>query len=199
VGTKLLRSLRGHDVIVILGMGRNRFVLKRNRDEAKTRIRIERLRGIDDPASLEYWINRRAVEFHVALHGSTTDLAWVDIDIHKPKDLAADRRHARSIVGKVAGVIGRVAGGTVSSWDSGRTGYHVVSHMHGPSSVNTLRRELKRELDRTFKGDESVTTSIAKPGQVRLDVTTLKNTGSLRAPYSLSVHGRAKVPIRRSR
>ena len=37
VGPKLLRSLRGHDVVVILGMSRNRFVLKRNRDERGTK------------------------------------------------------------------------------------------------------------------------------------------------------------------
>jgi hypothetical protein len=182
-------------VIVILGMGRNRFVLKRNRDEAKTRIRIERLKGIDDPASLEYWINRRAVEFHVALHGPKTDVAWVDIDIHKPKDLTADRRRARSLVPRVARVVRQVAGGSVSSWESGRSGFHVMSSLHDSTGVNQLRRDLRDALNSAFDADERVTTAIAKPGQIRLDVTTLKDTGSLRAPYSLSVFGHAKRPI----
>lgn len=195
VGPRLLRSLRGHDVIVILGMGRNRFVLKRNRDEAKTRIRIERLKGIDDPSSLEYWINRRAVEFHVAIHGAKTDVAWVDIDIHKPKNLTAERRRARSLVPRVAKVIRRVAGGTVSTWESGRSGFHVMANLKEPTGVNQLRSELRRALGEEFKRDDFVTTSIAHAGQVRMDVTTLKDTGSLRAPHSLSVFGRAKRPL----
>ena len=195
VGPRLLQSLKGHDVIVILGMGRNKFVLKRNRDEAKTRIRIERLRGIDDPNSLEYWINRRAVEFHIALHGVNTDVAWVDIDIHKPKNLTADRRHALSVVPRVAKVMRKVAGGRISKWDSGRTGFHVMSDLTGQAPVNQLRADLRSELNDEFSDDDSVTTKIAKPGQIRLDVTTLKNTGSLRAPFSLSVLGHAKRPI----
>lgn len=195
VGPKLLRSLQGHDVIVILGMGRNRFVLKRNRDEAKTRIRVEKLKGIDDPASLEYWTSRRAVEFHVAIRGGTTDVAWVDIDIHKPRDLAADRRRARSIVPKVASVVRRTAGGKITLWESGRTGYHVMSDLREPTDVDDLRAALRRDLNEEFEDSDDVTTGIAKPGQIRLDVTTLKDTGSLRAPYSLSVLGRAKRPI----
>lgn len=195
VGHKLLQTLRDHDVIVILGMSKNNFVLKRNRDEAKTRIQIKHLTGIDDPTSLEYWINRRAVEFHIALRGRNTDVAWVDIDIHKPKDLQTDRRRARSIVPRVAKVLQRVAGGKISRWDSGRTGFHVMSDLSGETDVNTLRRSLKKELDKEFQKNDDVTTSIARPGQIRLDVTTLKNTGSLRAPYSLSVFGRKKTPI----
>ena len=195
VGPRLLRTLRGHDVIVILGMGRNKFVLKRNRDEAKTRIRIERLKGIDDPSSLEYWINRRAVEFHIALHGAKTDVAWVDIDLHKPKNIAAERRRARSLVPRVARVIRRVAGGSVSTWESGRTGFHVMVNLREPSSVNQLRRDLQKALGNEFKDEDFVTTSIAHAGQVRMDVTTLKDTGSLRAPYSLSVFGRSKRPL----
>jgi hypothetical protein len=199
VGSKLLKSLRGHDVVVILGMGRNRFVLKRNRDEAKTRIRIEKLKGIDDPTSLEYWINRRAVEFHLTLHGSQTDVAWVDIDIHKPKNLAVDRKKARSLIPRITRVIRQVAGGSVSTWDSGRSGFHVMSNLRDPIGVNQLRRDLRDALNRAFEDDKSVTTSIAKSGQIRLDVTTLKDTGSLRAPYSLSVFGHAKRPIGSSR
>lgn len=195
VGPKLLRALRDHDVVIILGMGRNKFVLKRNRDEAGTRIRIEKLKGIEDPHSLEYWINRRAVEFHIALHGPRTDVAWVDIDIHKPKSLGKDRARARSIVPRVAKVIRRVAGGSISRWDSGRTGFHVMSNLREEDNVNDLRRSLRSALDAEFKGSDDVTTKIAKPGQIRLDVTTLKNTGSLRAPYSLSVFGRVKRPI----
>ena len=195
VGPRLLKALRGHDVIIILGMGRNRFVLKRNRDERGTRIRIDKLRGIEDPSSLEYWINRRAVEFHIALHGPRTDVAWVDIDIHKPKKLSADRQRARSIVPRVSRVIKRAAGGSISTWDSGRTGFHVMTNLRDDKDVNALRRDLRRALDAEFDDRDDVTTSIAKAGQIRLDVTTLKNTGSLRAPYSLSVHGRVKRPI----
>jgi hypothetical protein len=192
---KLLKALQGHDVVIILGMGRNRFVLKRNRDEAGTRIRIEKLKGIEDPHSLEYWINRRAVEFHIALHGPRTDVAWVDIDIHKPKNPSKDRARARSIVPRVAKVIRKVAGGSISRWDSGRTGFHVMSNLREEDNVNHLRRSLRSALDAEFKGADDVTTKIAKPGQIRLDVTTLKKTGSLRAPYSLSVFGRVKRPI----
>jgi len=176
-------------------MGRNKFVLKRNRDEAGTRIRIEKLRGIEDPHSLEYWINRRAVEFHIALHGPRTDVAWVDIDIHKPKKLSSDRARARAVVPRVRRVLSKVAGGSISTWDSGRTGYHVMANLREEDNVNHLRKALRTALDHEFKESDDVTTKIAHPGQIRLDVTTLKNTGSLRAPYSLSVYGRVKRPI----
>jgi len=193
---KIFPYLKNRDVIVILGVDTNKFVLKRNVDGGK-RIHLTKLEGPDDPNSFEYWVLRRAVEFHPVI-GSRTDLVWVDLDPHQDGDkqlLPRLRRNIRKILPKIKSIMKdlfRDYGIVVSAWDSGKSGYHVMGELNKKISTDKARHMLKDALDEMFEGDDVFVTGLAKKGQVRLDTTTLKNTGSIRAPYSMSISGRPK-------
>lgn len=189
-GTKLLPYLKDKDVIVLLGIGKNKTVLKRNIDGGE-KIHITKKDGIDDPSSLEYWINRRAIEFHSALT-SKTKLVWVDLD-PKTDDM---RSEAQKLTSKVGSVIKKVfPNAKIKVWDSGKRGFHVEGYLTSEVDTDSARHKLKEALDDEFENNEDVTTGLAKDNQIRLDTTTLKNTGSIRAPYSFSVDGRPKIPL----
>src|SRR5574338_890442 len=76
---KIFPYLKNKDVLVILGVGKNDFVLKRLFKDKN--IYINTKYGINNPHSFEYWINRRVIEFHPTL-GKFTNTIWVDLDIH---------------------------------------------------------------------------------------------------------------------
>ena len=67
-----------------------------------------------------------------------------------------------------------------------------------PNKINTdkARRKILDALKEEYHDDEIVTTKPCKKKNlcIRLDVTTLKNTGSLKAPYSYSIKGGYKRP-----
>ena len=190
---KIFPSLHNKSVLILIGVGKNKTILKRNLDNDT--IKITKKHGIDDPESFEYWVNRRVIEFHPVL-GDTTDFIFVDVDIHsdnpkKAKKLYDDAYHAAQKI--VKGL--RSKDIKTSIWKSGKTGIHIHGELKKPVNVDEARNTLKSFLDKMFKNDDIFTTGIAKPGQIRLDVTTLKNTGSLRAPYTISILGHVKVPM----
>lgn len=195
-GRKMLPYLKGHDVLVIIGLGDNQTVIRRKGRDGKP-IRIIKLRGIDDPSSIEYWANRRAIEFHPTI-GQKTKWVWVDVDPHwsSPSQKSSTHKVARDSLPDIKRTLKRVFGaGKIRVYDSGKEGYHVEMRLDRPVDVDRARDRLKKELKEIFSGQERLTTGIARPGEIRLDVTTLKRTGSIRAPYSFSVWGRPKRPI----
>lgn len=179
--------LKGHDVIVLIGVSKNSTVLRRNFDGEP--IRINRKEGIDDPHSLEYWANRRIIEFHPTVE-AMTDMVWVDIDVH-----GGSREKANRIAPDIAKMLQNEFGGKVEIFDSGKSGIHVQGFLQDPVPVNDARKRIRELLDEAYASDDELTTGIAKGNQMRLDVTTLKDTGSIRAPYSMSVDGRVKMPL----
>lgn len=204
---KILPHLKGRDVMVVIGVGKNESILRRKfvpkmqgDRKASPYIRIEKVYGINDPSSIEFWANRRLVELHPVI-GKDTDLIWVDIDPHYAND-----QQRRSLIAKIRAAVPRIEklmrrefkGAKVSAWKSGRVGVHVEAELPDSVDTNSARNKLRDALKEEFKGDDDFTTGIVrkKPG-VRLDVTTLKRTGSIRAPYSYTVTGDIKVPYRK--
>lgn len=184
---RILPYLKGHDIIVLIGISKGSTVLRRNLDGKP--IRINRKEGIDDPQSLEYWANRRVIEFHPAID-AMTDMVWVDIDVHE-----GSRKRANEIAPDIATMLRDEFGGRVETFDSGKSGIHVQGFLGSRVPVDEARKRIRGRLDDMYAGDDELTTGIAKGNQVRLDVTTLKDTGSIRAPYSMSVEGRVKMPL----
>lgn len=193
-GRKMLPYLKGHDVLVVLGLAPGNTVIRRKGRDGKP-IRIDKLRGIDDPRSIEYWANRRAIEFHPTIKQKTKWI-WVDIDPHWRGSGQKRYVHqlARDAIPKIKRAMRSHYKGRIKVYDSGKEGYHVEMRLQNAVDVDVARRRLRDKLRDIFSGDERFTTGIAKPGQIRLDVTTLKKTGSIRAPYSMSVWGRLKRP-----
>lgn len=190
---KIFPYLKNRNTIVILGVGKNKFVLKRLIKPGGPNIFITKKFGINDPHSIEYWINRRVIEFHPII-GVRTDQIWVDIDVH---DDAALKKYAKNVSKNIAVVLRKNFGGRVTIWESGKGGIHVQDSLKGFVDTNTVRKKLLVLLNEYAKKDPNkLTTKIAKRGMLRLDVTTLKKTGSIRAPYSFTVTGGIKKQIK---
>lgn len=193
---KMWPYIKGQTVMVVLAPKKNRFVLRRKGPD-KQYIKITKKEGIDDPRSLEYWVMRRAVEFHVVLTSKKTPLFWVDLDMHSTKDKALRiklRRKMLSSLPTIKSAMQSLGAKKVVAFDSGQGGMHVEGVLSQPKDVDILRRRLRKALSIAFEADPSFTTGIPNPGQIRLDTTTLHQLGALRAPYSMTVTGGVKKP-----
>lgn len=191
---KLFPYLENKDVIVILGVAKNKFVLKRL-GKNKENIHITKKFGINDPTSVEYWINRRVIEFHPTIK-ERTDLIWVDIDINKPT--LSNFNLAKNLIPKIKKILkANFSVKKIESFKSGKDGIHVEAKLDSKIDTDRVRNSLRKKLDDFVEnlGNTKITTSIPKDDQIRLDVSTLKNTGSIRSPYSFSVIGKSKQPL----
>jgi hypothetical protein len=198
---KIWPFLKGQTVMVILGAGRNDFVLRRKGPDDKY-IKLTKLEGIDDPHSFEYWIHRRTIEFHPVITGKTTKLVWIDVDPYRgsgPKVQAKMQREIRKAVPTMKALLRDEFGvKRPYVWRSGKRdgGWHIEGDLPRAMNVDKLRIKLRKALDEWFAGSTVFTTTIARPGQVRLDTTLTKTLGSLRAPYSYTVDGEQKLPVK---
>lgn len=185
--SKIFTYLKNKNVIIILGVSKNNFVLKRL--VKNKNIHITKKYGINDQHSIEYWINRRVIEFHPII-GTKTNHIWIDIDLYD-KHL---NKNAISWANRIQKYFISEFGAKSKIWDSGRNGYHVEGYLPTIVNTNTVRNKIKKWLLETITttNDKVATIGIPKKGQIRLDITTLKKTGSLRAPYSFTVEGRYK-------
>lgn len=196
---KIWPYLKGQTVMVILGVGKNDFVLRRKGPDGKY-IKLTKLKGIDDPSSYEYWINRRVIEFHPVISGKTTPLVWIDVDPYRTKSKAMNRRMQRRIhdaVPLMKSILRKeFKASPIRVWRSGKQdgGWHVEGNLPRAVNVDKVRTRLRAALDEEFANDRHFVTTIAKPDEIRLDTTLLKTTGSLRAPYSYTVDGEQKLP-----
>lgn len=190
---KIFPELKGKTVMVLFAPSTNYFLYKRHRPD-RDLIKITKLRGIEDPSSYEYWVNRRVVEFHTVI-GSKTDLVWVDLDPHADGFDAQLQRKMVAAIPQVIEILEKVfPKAKVSVWSSGKKGLHIEAELPTKVSTDKARKDLRRHLDKAFADDRTVTTGIARKGQIRLDVTTLKKTGSIRSRYSYTVDGGVKKP-----
>ena len=197
VEKKIWPFLKGQTVMVYIGTGRNKSVLRRKGPDGN-HIKLTKLKGIEDPSSLEYWTHRRVIEFHPVITGTTTPLVWVDMD---PKFTKANesslRRKMNAAVPRVKSVLRKVFGVKgVHVYTSGKRGIHVEGNLPRAMSADRIRRLLRAAMDDEFSDDKVFTTRVPKAGQIRLDTNLIKHLGSIRAPYSMSVTGRAKLPVK---
>lgn len=191
---KLFPYLEGKDVVIILGVAKNKFVLKRL-GKNKENIHIDKKFGINDPTSIEYWINRRVIEFHPTIK-ERTDLIWVDIDINKPT--LANFNLTKSLIPEIKKIFRanfRVS--KIESFKSGKDGIHVEGKLDSKIDTDRARISLRKSLETLVSNlnNPKLTTKIPKGDQIRLDISTLKNTGSIRSPYSFSIMGKSKQPL----
>ena len=191
--------LQGQTVMVILATKQNEFVRRRHGSRGSF-IKLTKLKGIDDPKSFEYWIHRRAIEFHPTLTSKRTPILWLDLDMHSTKSPETRKKLLTTMKASAPNlkrIFNEFGVEKVHMYDSGSAGIHLEGNLEKPKSVDALRKSFTRRLSESFEDDHTFTTGIAAPGQIRLDTTTLHRLGSLRAPYSMTVYGVPKLPIRR--
>ncbi len=196
---KIWRYLEGQTVMVIIAVKRNEFVRRRHLVGDRF-IKLTKLKGIEDPSSFEYWIHRRVVEFHPTLMSKTTPILWLDLDMHTTRGAQARKKllsKMRRALPRLKSVFKEMDVRRVYVYSSGTDGgFHLEGDLEKPKNVDVLRRRFTKRLAEVFAGDDTFTTGLAKSGQIRLDTTTLHRLGSLRAPYSMTVMGMPKKPIK---
>lgn len=191
--------LKGQTVIVILAPSKNSFVLRRKRPSDDKHIKLTKLKGIDDERSFEYWIHRRAIEFHPVLTGKMTPILWLDLDMHTTRSAQARARlfeKMKKAAPKIKRVFRKFGVSRIFVYESGQDGgLHFEGDLRKRHNVDKLRKEFTKALDEAFEDDPTFTTGLAKSGQIRLDTTTFHTLGSLRAPFSMTVTGHPKKRI----
>lgn len=197
---KIWKYLDGQYVMVILAVKKNTFIRRRHYGTENKMIRLTSLRGMDNPNSFEYWVYRRAIEFHPTLMSKMTPILWLDLDMHSTKS-AETRKKLLGSMRKSIPVIKRVfrslGVSKVHVYTSGTDGgYHFEGNLNSPANVDTMRKKLRSSLDAAFNGNPLFTTGIAGSGKIRLDTTTLHKLGSLRAPFSMTAEGTPKVQVK---
>jgi len=182
---ELIKGLRNRDLLAVMSRNPDKHIFKRY--EAKNK--PLRVQGEDD---LSRFVTRRYTEFHPTI-GKKTKEIWVDID--SGKDLTTGT--LKPLTQEVSTLVKRmpeVANTNIAF--SGGDGFYVRGLLKRTQSTDRMRSRLKEELAELVKKHKHVTMSPPAPDEVRLDISTLHNKGSIRAPYSLNAEtGLVSVPV----
>jgi len=164
----------------------------RRRNDVKGKpIRILQARNnAGNPNDLTWYTDRRYSEFHPTI-GRKTRKVWVDVDPGPDSDIDA----VKPVVYQVENALKKMPGvkDTRISYSGGR-GFHVRGTLNRKSDTDKMRKMIDAHL-KTLSIPKAVFQK-PKGDEVRLDTSTLKNKGSIRAEYSLnSETGRVAVPL----
>ena len=187
---QILKQVKGKPVLVYIATGLNTNILKRKHNDRPIVINTADEANSGKSDNLLYWADRRLLSLHYVL-GTKTDFGWVDLDLHdfpmnKAKDYAA----------RVVEALHRELDVKPETFESGGTGLHIQFELDQKVSTDDLRTQLKDLLDTLNQDYDDVSVGIIKGKGLRSDISTLKNTGSLRVPYALGeTYGRVKRPI----
>jgi hypothetical protein len=133
-------------------------------------------------------LNRgRTVEFHFAV-GANTNLLWLDID---PKDLFPweETKQVTADLFRAMSAIDEVDVMKTELRFSGKSGFHIVSHIAHPLNTDDARMVVKRVAEAYVSGraDPRITTGVTREAEsVRVDYSTLHEGGGLRTAHSLA-------------
>lgn len=193
---KLFEDIKDNPVIVIQSFTKNAPVLKRNIEGRK--IIITKSDGDEDnPASLDYWLLKRTVEFHKTL-GASTDMYIVDVDAGEQVTFDEVKR----VTYQLAQFLKKLPEvKDIETRFSGGTGFYIIAHLVKEMPIEEAREKLKEHL-RNFiaeTGEIGKFTITTKPGagQIRLDTSPMKFGGSIRAMFSINMNtGLISIPVK---
>ena len=147
---------------------------------------------VEDETDFDELNTGRTVEFHITV-GSKTKLAWVDVDPGKDFPFTEVKKITVALRNRLRKF------GKVFVKFSGRRGFHILIELPEERDVDELRRSLDKELQEYIKEAnlKNVTTKEKKSErECRLDVSTLHELGTIKAPYSLDARtGLVSVPV----
>ena len=188
---QILKLIKGRPVLIYVSTGLNTNVLKRHHNEQPIVINTADEANSGKPDNLLYWSDRRLLSIHYVL-GPKTDWGWVDLDLHGDYPLSKARSYAAEVVKALRTQLDV----NPTIYSSGGTGLHIQFDLGKEVGTDDLRNQLKDLLDTLNQGHPDVSTGLIKGTGLRSDVSTLKNTGSLRVPFTLGeTYGRIKQPL----
>lgn len=190
VGPKLLPFVKGQDLYVINKTDGE--VLRRHPGNDKKQAYY-----ISNKTELEELNTGRMVEVHLVI-GAQTKLAWVDLD--PKKDFSWEQ--TKKVTDDLATRLGELENvEDVIVKYSGAKGFHILLKLGEAVDSNGCRDSLQEFLNEYIQveGAINLTTGVTKDSNaMRLDVSTVKPTGSIRAPYSLSIKtGLVSLPLKK--
>ena len=180
----LFKDLKGHRILTIVKTPQG-DILRRKKDDKEYQI--------NNKADISELNSGRAMEFHIVADAET-DVAWIDLDPREDFDF----EQVKNITTDLVPILTKVSESDdiLTKYSSGR-GFHLISWMKEKRNVDDLRKELIEELKKYSKGNPKLTTSFAQNrDMMRLDVSTLHESGSIRAAWSLnSKTGLISLPL----
>ena len=194
VRQQIMHQLQNRQVLAVQNPRNKDKVYRRNISPGRP---IQITQATDQPDKkhdLAWFTDRRFSEFHPVI-GKQTDEVWVDID---PGD-GKTTEELKPIVTKVEDALKGVKAvdQTRISYSGGR-GFYVRGDLNSPQDTAAMRRQVQSALRSAFQDDESIVDKKPAPGQIRLDTSTLKDQGSIRADYSInSETGNVAIPLPR--
>ena len=193
VRKKLIPQLTQRPTMVIQKFEDEEPVIRRKKPGKDQEITIEEgFKGESDPSDYMYWVSKRTIEFHPT-HGETVDHLFVDID---PKGSVVWDR-TKEVTRQVANALRKEQDvkSTRIVYSGGR-GFYVKAKLSAESDVNKARERLKKVLAPLTEEQTDVTLGMAGSKQIRLDLSTLHDKGSLRAEYSINKDtGLVSIPV----
>lgn len=192
VRAAILSQIKNRPVLTVQAIGGGREPIFRRNLKRGVPIQITQATGDkQNPSDLSWFTERRFSEFHPVIGSQTKDV-WVDIDPGKGRtteELKPLVRSVEELLRKFPGIQK-----TQIAYSGGR-GFHVRGTLDKDEDVDSLRRRLAARL-RNLPGEKLVTNRPPKEDEVRLDTSTLKETGSIRALHSLNTQtGQVAVPL----
>lgn len=185
VQSQLFKTLKNRDLIAVVSRSPNQqFVRRYESKDIPLKIKNE--------GDLSKFVTRRYTEFHPVIGPKTREI-WVDIDPGKNVALNAVKPVATDVL-KIVKKFPGIKSTSLSF--SGGSGFYVRGLLNRPQSTDLIRTKLREALKPLVEKREPVVLSVPKKDEVRLDISTLHDKGSIRAPYSLnSETGLVAVPI----
>jgi DNA primase len=193
VQAKILSQIRNKPVLTVQTLDTGENVYRRKDPSGNPILITKALANPQDQNDLAWYTGRRFSEFHPVVEDKT-NIAWIDIDPGPGRSFES----LKPIVKDVNKLLRNVPGVTETQIAySGGRGFHVRADLEKKVDVDTIRQRLNRAIQKDFRDRKDIVNTV-KPerGQVRLDTSTLKDSGSIRALYSInSETGRVAVPV----
>lgn len=182
----LLRNFYGDEALTLVSHDVGKPFYRRNLDGSSIKL--------NNPGQLKKLLDQRAVEFHPSI-GKTTNVLWVDIDPGRE----VTTHNLKPIVKQIDTILkGMPEVDRTSLAFSGGRGFYVRGHLKDSMDTNEARKLLEEKLQPLTVSDQKLVLTPPKSSQVRLDISTLHNKGSIRGLYSLNYStGLASVPLKR--
>jgi len=179
----LTRQLEGRRTLLVILTDAGKVIRRKDeRGEFK----------IDSKPDVERLISGRSIEFHVVAD-RMSDMAWIDLDPKEEFPFAKVKKVAADLVP----ILNDVTDSDVEVKFSGSRGFHLISMLSKPRGVDELRAEIRDRVDDYVAGDDRMSTGVVRESDMmRIDVSTLHESGSIRAAWSFHADtGLLSIPV----
>jgi DNA primase len=193
VQAKILSQIRNRPLLAVQTLDTGENIYRRKDPSGNPILITQALSDQNDQNDLAWYTGRRFSEFHPVI-GTKTNTAWIDVDPGPGRTVES----LKPVVKDVHDLLRKLPGvkDTQIAYSGGR-GFHVRAELEKAIDVDVLRNRLNRAIQKNFRNQNDIVNTV-KPekGQVRLDTSTLKDTGSIRALHSInSETGRVAIPV----